>query len=86
MSRIGNRELQIPNGVTVTIDQNLITVKGPKGELSLQFSNLVQVEVHENTLITKTINATPRANVMQGTTNSLIHNMLVGVSQGFSKV
>ena len=85
MSRIGNRELQIPNGVTVTINDNIVTVKGPKGELSLSTSNLVKVEVNENVLTTKVVDESSRANVMQGTTNSLINNMIIGVSDGFSK-
>ncbi len=85
MSRIGNRELQIPAGVTVTIEDNKITVKGPKGELSHIASDLVKVEVNDNVLTTKVVDESPRANVMQGTTNSLIHNMIIGVSEGFSK-
>lgn len=85
MSRIGNRELVIPDGVTVTIDANKVSVKGPKGELSLATSNLVNVEVKENTLTTKVVDNSPRANVMQGTTNSLINNMIIGVHEGFSK-
>ncbi len=85
MSRIGNRHLVIPEGVTVTINGELVTVKGPKGELSLNTSNLVNVEVNDNVLTTKVVNETPRANVMQGTTNSLINNMIIGVHDGFSK-
>lgn len=84
MSRIGNRHLVIPEGVTVTINGDLVTVKGPKGELSLSTSNLVKVEVNDNILTTKVVNETSRANVMQGTTNSLINNMLIGVHDGFS--
>ena len=85
MSRIGERKLNIPEGVTVNITDNVITVKGPKGELSYKFSNLVNVEVQDNLVLTKQVKKTKTANVMQGTTNSLINNMLVGVSAGFSK-
>ena len=46
MSRIGNRHLVIPDGVTVTVNGNNVTVKGPKGELSMVVSNLIKVEVH----------------------------------------
>ena len=56
MSRIGNRNLVIPEGVTVTINDNLVTVKGPKGELSLNTSNLVKIEINENVLTTKVVN------------------------------
>lgn len=85
MSRIGNRNLVIPEGVTVNVNENLVTVKGPKGELSLNTSNLVKVEVVDNTLKTTVINDSREANVMQGTTNSLINNMIIGVSAGFTK-
>ena len=85
MSRIGERKLNIPEGVTVNITDNVITVKGPKGELSYKFSNLINVEVQDNLVLTKQVKKTKTANVMQGTTNSLINNMLVGVSAGFSK-
>ena len=85
MSRIGERKLNIPEGVTVNIADNVITVKGPKGELSYKFSNLINVEVQDNLVLTKQVKKTKTANVMQGTTNSLINNMLIGVSAGFSK-
>ena len=85
MSRIGNRNLVIPDGVTVTVNDNLVTVKGPKGELSLNISNLVKIEITDNNLKTTLAKNTKEANVMQGTTNSLINNMLIGVSNGYSK-
>ena len=85
MSRIGNRELLIPEGVVVTIDGNHVTVKGSKGELSLQTSNLVKVEIVDNIVKTTVVNDSKMANMMQGTTNSLINNMITGVSKGFSK-
>ena len=85
MSRIGNRHLVIPSGVTITVDNNVVTVKGAKGELKLNTSNLVKVEVVENIVTTKVVNESSEANVIQGTTNSLINNMIIGVSTGFSK-
>lgn len=85
MSRIGNRHLVIPEGVTVTILDNKVSVKGPKGELSLNISKLVNVEVSDNIVTTKVVNETRESNIMQGTTNSLINNMITGVSTGFSK-
>ena len=85
MSRIGNRKLVIPEGVTVTVENNNITVKGPKGELKYSYSNLINVKVEENTVITEQIKNTKTANMMQGTTNSLINNMIIGVSQGYEK-
>ena len=85
MSRIGERKLTIPEGVTVSVNGNTVNVKGPKGELNLEVSNLINVEVVDNTVLTKQVKASKRANVMQGTTNSLINNMIIGVSVGFSK-
>ena len=85
MSRIGERKLTIPEGVTVSVNGNTVNVKGPKGELNLEVSNLINVEVVDNTVLTKQAKPSKRANVMQGTTNSLINNMIVGVPQGFSK-
>ncbi len=85
MSRIGERKLSIPNGVSVDIKDNVVSVKGPKGELTLNVDKLISVEVVDNTVLTKQVRPSVRANVMQGTTNSLINNMLIGVSQGFSK-
>ncbi len=85
MSRIGERKLVIPEGVTVTIENNVITVKSNKGELSYAYSNLVEVKQEENTIITKKIKDTKDANMIQGTTNSLIKSMIDGVSKGFEK-
>ena len=85
MSRIGERKLTIPEGVTVSVNGNTVNVKGSKGELNLKVSNLINVEVVDNTVLTKQVKASKRANVMQGTTNSLINNMIIGVSKGFSK-
>ena len=80
MSRIGERKLVIPDGVVVTVNGNDVTVKGPKGELSLNKSKLVSVEVVENTVLTKQVKPSKEANIMQGTTNSLVNNMIIGVS------
>lgn len=85
MSRIGKRELVIPNGVTVDINNNMVTVKGPKGELSIPYSKLVTVEVIDGKVITKRINETKPAKQLHGTTNALINNMMIGVSEGYVK-
>lgn len=85
MSRIGERRLSIPESVTVTVEGNNVTVKGPKGELSLVVDSLIKVNVEENIVTTKQVRESKRANVMQGTTNSLINNMMIGVSNGFEK-
>ena len=85
MSRIGERKLVIPANVTVSMEGNELSVKGPKGELKLVVDALIEVKVEDNTVITKQKKASKRANVMQGTMNSLINNMLIGTSTGFTK-
>ena len=85
MSRIGERKLVIPDGVTVSVNGNVVDVKGPKGELNLEFSKLVSVVVEDGVVLTKQIKPNKEANVMQGTTNSLISNMITGVSKGYDK-
>jgi len=85
MSRIGERKLNIPEGVTVSVEGNLVTVKGAKGELKLNVNSLVEVIVEENVVRTTQRKASKTANMMQGTTNSLINGMLIGVSAGFEK-
>ena len=85
MSRIGNRELVIPAGVTVTNENNLITVKGPKGELKLVVSEPIVVEIKEDKVYTKRPNDNKATKQLHGTTNSLIKNMIFGVTEGYSK-
>ena len=84
MSRIGNRVLTMPTGVSCEVENNTITVKGPKGSLSFPVSKNVIVKIDGNALtVEKTDNAD--SNVMQGTTNAIIRNMIDGVSKGFEK-
>ena len=85
MSRIGKRELVIPEGVTVSIENNTVAVKGPKGELSIPYSKLITVEVEDNKIIVKRLNETKVAKQLHGTTNALINNMIIGVTQGYTK-
>ena len=85
MSRIGKRELVIPAGVTVTVDKNTVTVKGPKGELSYEKSSTIEVEQNEGKLVTKRPNDTKVSKQLHGTTNALINNMIKGVTEGFTK-
>ena len=85
MSRIGNRKLVIPAGVTVTIDGNTVTVKGPKGELTNKFNKLIKIEQVDNEIICSRDNDAIFTKSIHGTTNSLIENMIIGVSQGYTK-
>lgn len=86
MSRIGNKPITIPAGVTVNVDGHTITVKGSKGELTYTFSNDISVKV-EGTDIRVTRPSDDREHrSLHGTTRANIHNMVVGVSEGFEKV
>ena len=85
MSRIGNRKLTIPAGVTVNIEPNKVTVNGPKGTLSTDVNSLIDVKVDGDTVVCERKNETKEAKSLHGTTNSLINNMLIGVSKGFEK-
>ncbi len=85
MSRIGNRKIAMPNGVSATIENEIITVKGTKGSLTEKINDLVEVIINENTIETKAKKETKEANMCVGTMNSLINNMVIGVSTGFSK-
>ena len=85
MSKIGKLPVAIPAGVTVTVANNLVTVKGPKGELKQDFSNNVKVEVKGNEIVLTTANETKQANADHGLYRALISNMVKGVSEGYSK-
>jgi len=85
MSRIGNRKLVVPEGVTVTVEENQVTVKGPKGELSLEIKENITVQVEDNTVVVTRANDEKTTRAMHGTTNANIHNMIEGVTNGFRK-
>ena len=84
MSRIGNRVISIPSDVTVTLDGNKVTVKGPKGELTNEFNSLITINVEDNKLTCKRANDELFTKSIHGTTNALIENMIVGVSKGYT--
>ncbi len=85
MSKLGKLPVTIPAGVTVTVGNNLVTVKGPKGELKQDFSNNVKVEVKGTEVIVETTNSSKQASADHGLYRNLIANMVTGVSAGFSK-
>ena len=85
MSRIGNRILDIPQGVTVTVTDNTVNVKGPKGELNYTFDKNISVIVEENVVKTTRPNDEKQIKSLHGTTNANISNMMTGVSEGFKK-
>ena len=85
MSRIGNREIKVPASVTVTVNDNVVTVKGPKGELSFDINENLKVNVGEGTVTVERTKEDKQTKSMHGTTNAIITNMIEGVSNGFSK-
>ena len=85
MSRIGNRKITIPEGVTVTVSDNAVTVKGPKGELTNSFNKDMKIDVNENILTITRPNDLKTTKSLHGTTNALIENMIIGVSEGYKK-
>lgn len=85
MSRIGKRELLIPAGVTVTVEKDLVTVKGPKGELKYDKPSIITVEEVEGKLLTKRPNDNKVSKQLHGTVNALVNNMLIGVTEGYVK-
>ena len=85
MSRIGKRVLTIPEKVNVKVENNIVTVSGPLGELSLELYRNLAVKIEGNELTVETLKNDKRTNEMHGTTNANINNLLVGVSEGFKK-
>ncbi len=86
MSRIGLRPIELPAGVEVTVGEgNLITVKGPKGELTEQVSDLLEVKVDGNVLTVSRDDDSKQKRSQHGLARTLINNMVIGVTEGFSK-
>lgn len=85
MSRVGKKVIEIPNDVTVSIDNNTVTVKGPKGELSKTLSERMTYKQEDNALEVIRSTDSQEDRTVHGTTRALINNMVLGVSQGFSK-
>ncbi|GIN87821.1 50S ribosomal protein L6 [Heyndrickxia sporothermodurans] len=85
MSRVGKKPIEIPSGVTVTLDGSNVTVKGPKGELTRSFNPDITINIEENVInITRPSDAKEHR-ALHGTTRALIANMVEGVSKGFEK-
>jgi len=85
MSRIGILPIDLPSGVTINISEtNEVKVKGPKGELSQQVDPEIKIEVKENKVTLSRLNDEKRLKSLHGLYRSLLNNMVVGVSQGFT--
>ena len=83
MSRIGKLPIAIPAGVTVTLKDDVVTVKGPKGELSQYVNPLITVTVEGNEVIVSRSSAEKQERAFHGLYRALINNMVVGVSEGY---
>ena len=85
MSRIGNQPIAIPNGVDITLDGHTLTVKGPKGTLSHKLPQSMQVEVTADEVKVARPSDDKEHKSLHGLTRSLINNMVIGVTEGYSK-
>ena len=85
MSRIGKQPITVPANVTVTIENNLVTVKGPKGELSRQINKDMKLTLENGVLTVERPSDEKTHRSMHGLSRTLINNMVVGVTTGFSK-
>jgi len=86
MSRIGNKPVALPSGVEVIVaENNTVTVKGPKGELSRTFNSNLGIQIEGNEVIVTRPNDEKLVKMIHGTTRALLNNMVVGVSVGFTR-
>lgn len=86
MSRIGKKPIEIPQNVSVEISGNVVSVKGPKGELSWSYPDPIHVAVNDGFVSVQRGGDTKSERALHGLTRSIIANMVVGVSQGYTKV
>ncbi|MFC0212805.1 50S ribosomal protein L6 [Paenibacillus chartarius] len=85
MSRIGRKPIAIPNGVNITLDNTLITVKGPKGTLSRELHKDMKIVVEENVITVERPSDHKLHRSLHGTTRSVVANMINGVTEGYAK-
>mgnify|MGYP002732485400 FL=1 len=85
MSRVGRKPVEIPAGVTVTLNGNTVTVKGPKGELTRTFHSDIEIKVEDNIVVVNRPSDAKLHRSLHGTTRAIISNMVEGVSKGFER-
>jgi len=85
MSRIGKRPVALPSGVTATIEAGTLSVKGPKGTLSLQLADDISYDVQDGAIAVQPTNDTKRARSFWGMQRTLVQNLVTGVTDGFTK-
>ena len=86
MSRIGKRPVPLPSGVTATTEGQILSVKGPKGTLSLQMRDEISYDIGADQISVQPANATKQARAFWGMQRTLVQNLVTGVSEGFTKV
>ncbi|GGH40071.1 50S ribosomal protein L6 [Paenibacillus segetis] len=85
MSRIGRKPITVPSGVSITLDNAVITVKGPKGSLTRELHKDIKVTVEENLITVERPSDNKLHRSLHGTTRSVVNNMVSGVTEGFSR-
>lgn len=86
MSRIGRLPIAIPSGVTVTVTpENVVTVKGPKGELTKAMAKDIKIAIEDNSVVVTRPSDVKEHRALHGLTRALINNMIIGVTNGFAK-
>jgi len=85
MSRIGKKPVAIPGGVTATIENGTLSVKGPKGTLTMGLSDLITYSLDEGAISVKPANDSKQARAFWGMQRTLVQNLVTGVTEGFSK-
>jgi large subunit ribosomal protein L6 len=86
MSRIGKKPIAIPNGVKVSLENGILTVKGPKGELKRNVVDGVSIDIEADQIVIRRESETKACGALQGLSRALVANMVEGVSQGFERV
>jgi large subunit ribosomal protein L6 len=86
MSRIGKRPVPLPSGVSATTEGQILSVKGPKGTLSLQMRDEIRYDISEDGISVQPANETKQARAFWGMQRTLVQNLVTGVSEGFTKV
>ena len=85
MSRIGNRKIVIPDGVSVSLDDSIVKVTGKLGELTLQLPSVIKMKIQDNTITLTRENELKQTKALHGTANANIANMIKGVTEGYKK-
>jgi large subunit ribosomal protein L6 len=86
MSRIGKKPVPVPAGVSASIDNGVLSVKGPKGTLTLQMRDEISYAIEEGSILVKPANATKQARAFWGMQRTLVDNLVTGVTTGYTKV